>query len=98
MRLQIRRSGGIAGVRLRTELDTAELPDEQGARIEDAVRGLSGHSPAEPPHPDAFRYEIAQVEDPESPPVSIYEHELPPELKDLVERAARSGEIEGPGR
>jgi len=90
--------GGIAGVRLRAELDTAELPPAHGARVEEAVRGLSGRSPTRPPHPDAFRYEIDQIDDPGSAPVSVDERDLPPELKDLVERAAESAEIEGPGR
>jgi hypothetical protein len=98
VRLRIRRTGGIAGVRLRAELDTSELPPAHGARVEEAVRGLSEQPPTPPPHPDAFRYEITQLEDPDSSPVSIYERDLPPELKDLVEQAARSGEIEGPGR
>lgn len=89
--------GGIAGVRLRAELDTSELPPEHGARVEKAVRGLSGHSPAEPPHPDAFRYEITQLEDPDAAPVSIDEHDLPPELQSLVEEAAKSAEIERRG-
>jgi hypothetical protein len=96
--LRIRRLGGIAGVRLRTELDTSELPPALGARVEEAVRSLSGHSPTEPPHPDAFRYEIDRIDDPSSAPVSIDERDLSPELRDLVEQAVESAEIEGPDR
>jgi hypothetical protein len=66
--------------------------------VEEAVRGLSGHSPTEPPQPDAFRYEIDQIDDPSSAPVSVDERDLPSELKDTVEQAVESGEIEGPGR
>jgi Emfourin len=90
--------GGIAGVRLRTELDTSDLPPAHGARVEDAVRSLSGSSSSTPPHPDAFRYEITQLEDPDSAPVSIDERDLPPDLKGLVEQATKTAEIEGPDR
>jgi hypothetical protein len=96
VRLRIRRLGGIAGVRLRAELDTSELSPAHGARVEEAVRGLAGHSPDAPPRPDAFRYEITRLEDPGAAPVSVEERDLPPELKDLVERATESAEIEGP--
>jgi hypothetical protein len=87
--------GGIAGVRLRAELDTSELSPAHGARVEDAVRSLAGHSPAEPPHPDAFRYEITQLEDPDSPVVSIEESNVPADLTGLIEHLDRTGEVEG---
>jgi hypothetical protein len=95
VRLQIRRLGGIAGVRLRTELDTAKLPAEQANRVEGAVRGLAERPPSAPPHPDAFRYEITQLEDPDSPVVSIEESNVPPDLTGLIEHLDRTGEIEG---
>jgi hypothetical protein len=95
VRLRIRRLGGIAGVKLRTEIDTAELPSEQAARVEDAVRSLSGRPPSAPPRPDAFRYEITQLEDPDSPAVSIDERDTPPALTGLIEHLDRTGEIEG---
>jgi hypothetical protein len=90
--------GGIAGVRLRAEFDTSELPSEQAAGVEGAVRGLSGRLPSEPPRPDAFRYEITQLDDPGSPAVSIDQRDVPPELAGLIEQVARSGEIEKPDR
>ena len=98
VRLQIRRLGGIAGVRLRAELDTSDLPAEQAAAVEDAVRGLSGHLPSAPPRPDAFRYEITQLDDPDSAAVSIDERDIPPVLGVAIEEVAKSAEIEGPGR
>jgi hypothetical protein len=97
VRLKIRRHGGIAGVTLHAQLDTAELPPGQRPRVEDAVRALAGKAPAEPPHPDAFRYEITALDDPDSAPLLLDEREVPPELEGLIERVSESGEIERRG-
>lgn len=97
MRLKIRRLGGIAGIALQTQLDTAELPAGEASRVEGAVRALAGKAPSEPPFPDAFRYEIARLDDPDSAPVLIDERDVPPELEGLIERVAESGEIERRG-
>lgn len=94
MRLRIRRLGGIAGVTLRIQLDTAELPADQASKVEGALRGLAGHPPAEPPRPDGFRYEITPLGEGDLDPVVIGEQEMPPELKGLAEAVAKSGEIE----
>jgi hypothetical protein len=95
VRLRIRRLGGIAGVTLRSHFDTAELPAEEAAGVERAVRDHAGHAPAAPPRPDAFRYEITAPDEPGLTPVLIHEHEIPPELRGLVESVKSSGEIEG---
>ncbi len=90
--------GGIAGVRLRAEFDTSELPAEQAAGVEEAVRGLAQRTPSGPPRPDAFRYEIARLDDPDSAPVSIDQRDVPAGLTGLIEEVAKSGEIEKPSR
>ena len=60
MRIRVRRVGGIAGnIALAAELETADLPSDDAARLEEALGGLPWGAPAaEPPHPDAFRYEV----------------------------------------
>ena len=98
VRLQIRRLGGIAGVRLRAELDTSDLPADQAAAVEDAVRGLRGHLPSGPPRPDAFRYEITRLDERDSPAVSIDERDIPPVLAAAIAEVAKSADIEGPNR
>ena len=98
VQLIIRRLGGIAGVTLQTQLDTAELPAGQAPQVEGAFHALAGQTPPEPPRPDAFRYEITRLDDPDSASVLIDEHRVPPELEGLIERVAESGEIERRGR
>lgn len=93
MELQIRRSGGIAGARLHHRLDTADLPAEEAAKVERAVRELAGRSPGGPPHPDAFRYEITSPDHPDLPPVVLGEREVPPELSGVVRAVSESGEL-----
>jgi hypothetical protein len=97
VRLKIRRLGGIAGIALQAQLDTAELPAGEASRLEGAVRALAGKAPSGPPPPDAFRYEITQPDDPDSASVVIDERDVPPELAGLIELVAESGEIEGRG-
>jgi hypothetical protein len=97
MRLRIRRRGGIAGVTLKADVDTAELPADSATRLDAAVRGLAGGGSSGPPHPDGFRYEITQLDDPRQASVVLGEHEVPPELNGLIEAVNESGEIEHPG-
>ncbi len=94
MRLKIRRLGGIAGIALQTQLDTAELPAGEAPRVEGAVRALAGKVPLGPPLPDTFRYEITRLDNPDSAPVLLDERDVPPELEGLIERVSESGEIE----
>jgi hypothetical protein len=94
VRLRVRRLGGIAGVTLRSHLDTTELPGEETARVERAVRDRAGHVPAAAPRPDAFRYEITPLDEQGLKPIVLDEHEVPAELRPLVDSVKASGEIE----
>jgi Emfourin len=94
VRLKVRRLGGIAGVALRSHVDTTELPTDEAAGIERAIRDRAGQTPPAPPRPDAFRYEISAPDEPELDDLILHEHEVPPELRGLVESLKSSGEIE----
>jgi len=95
VRLRIKRTGGLAGVALRGQLDTASLGAAEAADVEAAVRDLSGGSPSGAPPPDGFRYEIAPLdEDSGVEPIVIDEREMPAALKEPVRSAVRAGEIE----
>jgi hypothetical protein len=60
MRIRVTRRGGLAGIPLRGEIDTAELPPEQGMLAEAALHALPDNPAGAPPsHPDGFQYEIA---------------------------------------
>lgn len=97
MELQIKRLGGIAGVALHHRIDTADLPSEETAKVERAVRELSGQGTDGPSHPDAFRYEITPLGDPDLAPIVLGEREVPPELAGLVRAVSDSGKLSEPG-
>jgi hypothetical protein len=98
VRLRIRRLGGIAGVALQAELDTDDLPAAEASGVERALGRLRGAAPAGPPQPDAFRYEIAPLDDPAAAPVVLDQRDVPAELKVLVEEVGRSGKPQRRGR
>ncbi|MFI5757093.1 protealysin inhibitor emfourin [Streptomyces sp. NPDC051569] len=61
MRIQVRRTGGFAGIERRAEVDTSALPDAGEAETwrtlaEQAVS--DGRGPAQRTVPDGFSYEI----------------------------------------
>jgi hypothetical protein len=97
MRLRIRRLGGIAGVTLKTHVDTGELPAESGSEIDATFRELASRAPAGPPQPDAFRYEITQLDDPNEASVLLDERQVPPQLSGLIDAVNEAGEIERRG-
>jgi emfourin len=94
MRLVVRRLGGIAGVTLRTPVDTTDLPPEEADAVERTIRDRAGSPPSPSPHPDAFRYEISAPDERELTPIVLHEHEIPPELRGLVQAVKSSGELE----
>jgi hypothetical protein len=96
--LRIRRLGGIAGVTLRAELDTSKLPAEHVQQVEESVRELAGRRPGAPPLPDAFRYEITPLDEPESSSILLDERDVPADLSGLIKALTELGEIERPDR
>ena len=94
MRLRVRRLGGLAGVKLRADVDTDDLPAGHTPELDAALRGLAWGSVGAPPHPDAFRYELTRLDDPQRPSVIVNEHELPSELDPLIDAVKEGGEVE----
>jgi hypothetical protein len=93
VRIQIRRRGGLAGIALCGEIDTAELGSQTAARVEEAVARLlatAGSSPI--PKPDAFEYEITVPRSGDS--VLVAEDELPTDLEPLIQKLSEVGHIE----
>jgi emfourin len=99
VRIRVRRVGGIAGnIALAAELETADLPSADAARLEDALGGLPWGAPApEPPHPDAFRYEVDLPDQPERGTAVVGEAEMESGMDLLRAHLKRGGVIE-PGR
>ena len=55
MRVEVRRTGGFAGIARAWSIDTAKLPPERAAQIERAIERMTeGRSSS----PDAFAYEV----------------------------------------
>jgi hypothetical protein len=99
VRIRIRRLGGLTGnIALAAELDTADLSPGEAARLEDAVGALPFDVPAgEPPHPDAFRYEVGLPDDSARGTAVLQEGQLPGDLEPLRAHLKAHGVIE-PGR
>ena len=93
MRVKIKRRGGLAGVALAAELDTAELGEDPARRVDAAiVRLLSSRTAARMPHPDAFDYEIVVAGRDEA--IRLGENELPSDLEPLLVALSKHGSIE----
>jgi hypothetical protein len=91
--IQIKRRGGLAGVTLRGEFSTTDLDSATAALVEKGIdRLFETKVTASPPRPDMFEYEISV---PERGSVSVAEHDLPVELRPLVEMLPNAGTIEG---
>ena len=99
MRIRVRRVGGIAGnIALAAELETADLTSDEAAQLEEALGGLPWGAPAaEPPHPDAFRYEIDLPDEPERGTAVLGEAEMERGMELLRKQLKREGVVE-PGR
>jgi hypothetical protein len=90
-RIELERSGGFAGVALRTAVDSRELgPDEarEFARLLDAVdlAALARESRAHRPGADRFEYDLAVERGGRRTQITLGETQVTPELRPLLER------------
>ena len=58
MRVRVVRRGGLAGIPLRGEVETDELPADQAQAIVASLHALPDKPAAAPSHPDGFQYGI----------------------------------------
>jgi hypothetical protein len=94
MRVEIVRSGGLAGVRLRSVVDTRELAGDAAAQTESGLASLPFGRPASTPsHPDAFQYHIRVLDNGAKPTVVLDESEVPNELQGLIDNAMARADI-----
>lgn len=94
MRVEIVRSGGLAGVRIRCRIDTGELAPEEASQVEAALRQLPFGRPApQASHPDAFQYQITVSDDGTEQSVVVGENEIPDDLRPIVESVIARGDI-----
>jgi hypothetical protein len=95
MHVRVVRRGGLAGIALRGEVETTQLPGDQAKAIDAALRTLPADKPAAAPrHPDGFQYEIEFSEaGGEARSVSLDEAEVSEQLRPLVEAALKGGTL-----
>jgi hypothetical protein len=93
-RIELVRSGGLAGMSLRSAVDTSSPDDPDAAWFAQALEGLDpgaldGLAASPPPGaggPDRFRYDLAVDRDGRRHEVSFAETELPEALRPVVDR------------
>jgi hypothetical protein len=94
MRVGVVRRGGLVGVPLRGDVDTANLPAPTAALAERALRSLPfGRPPAVPQHPDSFQYQITMLDTDEHRSVVLDEAQLPNDLRPLLDKALAEGDL-----
>jgi uncharacterized protein YbjT (DUF2867 family) len=91
MRIDFRRSGGVAGVTLQSSLDTASLSPDEAAEVERLVRaadlpGLAARRAAPARGADRFQYDIAITERGRRQEVQVGDGAAPESLRPLVDR------------
>jgi hypothetical protein len=98
VRIRVTRSGGMAGTRVRASLDTHDLGEEEAEAVRHLVDRIDLTGPLAPGRhrPDEFQYDLDMVRDDEHQEVSIPEHALTPELRELVRHVLRHGAEKGP--
>ncbi|MEH0578877.1 MULTISPECIES: protealysin inhibitor emfourin [Streptomyces] len=87
MRIQVRRTGGFAGIERQAEVDTSGRPDagDWHALAEQAVAAGRGDPPMGVP--DGFRYEITV----DGKTVYAADPRLTPEQRELISRVLKEG-------
>jgi hypothetical protein len=97
VRLELRRSGGFAGITRSASVDTAELPSQEADELTGLVErsGVLHEPPARPARapgaPDRFRYRLVVERREERVEVAFGEETMGPELRALVERLLAAG-------
>jgi len=92
IRVELERSGGFAGLTLRTVLDTAELSAEEGrelARLVDALEGARLKQGPPPRVPDSTRYDLTVARSGRVRRLSFEDSTAPPEARPLLDRLTR---------
>jgi hypothetical protein len=89
MKVRLVRSGGVAGIRLAFETDSAALPEEGARRLtrlveESGVLALRPAIPAKPSAPDRFSYRVTVETEGKEHTVEISEEDVSPSLEPLI--------------
>jgi hypothetical protein len=90
MKVRLVRSGGVAGIRLATELDSDRLPEEGARRlarlVEDSgILALPAGVPAPASGPDRFGYRLTVETEGREHSIEVAEERMTPALAPLIE-------------
>ncbi len=89
MRVSFERSGGFAGITMRTTIEEKDLAPDEAQKLRQLVEGvdffnLSKRMMPRSPRPDRFQYELSLEESGREHTVTMSEETLPEKLKPLV--------------
>lgn len=88
MRVRVERRGGIAGIPMTAEVDTAELGPDRADQAERLLRS-SPPAPSGPPVPDGFRFHLSLPDSGSDSDVAVVdERQVPDALRPLLDLAA----------
>ena len=94
MKITLEQMGGLAGIRRRFTLDTADLADAR-AEVEALARAVRGQSAAPGPlHPDELGYALRIDADDGAHEVAGTDAGASPEFAQLVQQVKRHGKAE----
>ncbi len=90
MQIEFKRTGGFAGMRLSASVDTQQLRQDQGARLEKMVAdvgffGLPENIKPASPTPDRFEYSISVSSAGQAHTVVVSEASVSEELRPLLD-------------
>jgi len=89
--VKVIRRGGIAGIPVYANFDTAELPPEQSKVVEAKLLAITEQEPAEPGPPDRFVYHFVLGDQEPGRNLIVHGHLLPRELRPLVDHVRQNG-------
>ncbi len=90
MRVRVTRSGGVTGVILDGELDTATLAAAERTDVERILARLEGADSGKPPQAaDRFQYDVTIATEDDTRRLTLNESDVPAELGELLTTIAQ---------
>jgi hypothetical protein len=91
VRIQLKRSGGFAGLTRTAEVDSEELPEEAAHRVrqladEGRLDELAAREPERPSGADRYQYELVVEGDEAERRILMHDGAIPDDLRPLVDQ------------
>ena len=103
MRISFERSGGFAGITMKTAVDEEDLAPGEAQKLRQWVEetdffNLPGKIISRSPQPDRFQYELRLEEKGRQHTVTMSEEAMPPKLKPLIQWLMEKARQTGKGK